>query len=105
MLGGNDDGQLGIPGVHNGPQLVPLANVRSVYAGTHHTCATTTTDELYCWGRNANHQVGNASVADLSVDHPVLVEALPTGGAAMAVALERVMNFGGSRLHCRASGS
>lgn len=66
--GQNGDGQLGVGGT---PPLstvaltVPgLSGVSMVSAGRFHTCASVgATRDLYCWGRNADGQLGNGSAS------------------------------------------
>lgn len=66
------DGQLGNNDTVNNPGvndvLTPLqigtgTTWASVSAGESHTCATTTDGQVWCWGRNANGQVGNNTQA------------------------------------------
>jgi alpha-tubulin suppressor-like RCC1 family protein len=53
--------------------LITIENVDSIAAGTHHTCAITTIRTLYCWGRNAEGQLGNGTVNESQ--NPVAVAA------------------------------
>lgn len=63
--GSNSYGQLGgeTPGTLPSsptPRLVPaLTNVIQVAAGAEFTCARTSTDQVYCWGKNLDYQLGN----------------------------------------------
>ena len=70
--GSNSNGQLGNPTLATGSgqhyatgQVVafasgtPLTDVRSVSAGTAHTCALTNGGRVYCWGDNTYGQLGN----------------------------------------------
>jgi alpha-tubulin suppressor-like RCC1 family protein len=67
--GDNADGQLGI-GAVSGPVTVPtrVAGARafsSISAGADHTCAVGATDLLaYCWGLNADGQLGTGSTSN-----------------------------------------
>jgi serine/threonine protein kinase/alpha-tubulin suppressor-like RCC1 family protein len=38
----------------------------SIAAGNAHACAVTTQGDAYCWGRNANGQLGDGTTADIS---------------------------------------
>lgn len=89
--GSNHSGQLGV-GTSTGPQLCALVedpqsqtwacstrpqlvrggySFRQVSAGDAHTCGVTTDDRVYCWGSNANGQLGDGST--MSRPQPVLV--------------------------------
>lgn len=64
--GGNNFGQLGVPGVgHSIPTEVasPLGFV-SFDTGHDHTCSTTTDGRSYCWGHNGKGQLGDGTVTD-----------------------------------------
>jgi hypothetical protein len=72
--GNNEDGQLG-NGTNSGPEVCnetwpcsirPVAvlgglRFRHVSAGGHSTCGITTDDKAYCWGYNANGQLGDGT--------------------------------------------
>jgi len=47
----------------------------SIFAGGHHTCAITTGGKAYCWGGNANGQLGTGNTSGSGV--PVLVANQP----------------------------
>ena len=77
--GDNGNGQLG-----NGSTTqsnVPVAvsttgalagkTIKRIATGSDHACAVTTDDQVYCWGRNSNGELGNGSTADSNV--PVAV--------------------------------
>jgi alpha-tubulin suppressor-like RCC1 family protein len=74
--GENDEGQLGNGELGN--KRVPVqvggglgAGWRSVDLGVDHTCAVTTADELYCWGRNHHGQLGLGHFAPMFAPQPV----------------------------------
>jgi len=61
--GANDQGQLGLgnTSVEELPTLVSFdedVTILSVSAGDEHTCATTSTGEVYCWGSGSDKQLG-----------------------------------------------
>lgn len=63
--GRNDLGQLGI-GTTGADQSVPqqipdLKNVIELVAGGSHTCARTSSGDVWCWGSNASGQLGDGS--------------------------------------------
>ena len=45
--------------------------IKRIATGSDHACAVTTNDQVYCWGRNSNGELGNGSTADSNV--PVAV--------------------------------
>jgi len=75
--GGNSDGQLGTWAAN---ERIPLAvdtsgvlggkAVTAISTGSAHTCAVAS-GQAYCWGRNANGQLGNNSTT--TIDVPVAV--------------------------------
>ena len=79
--GDNTDGQLGDGTTVDKTSMptVPvkladgsyLKNVVSVDAGFNQTCAVTTAGAMYCWGNNANGQLGDGTVVSKSVATPV----------------------------------
>ncbi len=66
--GWNLYGQLGTGDKEN--RLLPTfidslaGRVEAVAAGSRHTCATTTTDEVYCWGDNTYKQLGIENISE-----------------------------------------
>ena len=58
-------------------------DVASIAAGANHTCALTTSGQLWCWGDNRNGQLG-AEVGSHS-DEPVLVASLGNDVAGLAI--------------------
>ena len=64
--GTNGDGQLGIGA--SGRRATPVTVTglpsppRQVSAGEAHTCAVLTDGNLYCWGRNANGEIGDGAM-------------------------------------------
>ena len=47
-------------------------SVRQVALGEYHTCAVTTSNKLYCWGKNDSGQLGNDSTADSTIPVEIL---------------------------------
>lgn len=45
--------------------------IKRIATGSDHACAVTTDNQVYCWGRNSNGELGNGSTADSNV--PVAV--------------------------------
>lgn len=41
-----------------------LSNIRDISAGRYHVCAVDNSNNLYCWGRNQNGQIGNNTVTN-----------------------------------------
>jgi alpha-tubulin suppressor-like RCC1 family protein len=62
-------GRLG-DGISGGIRPFPVSIASGTYtwqslgSGDNHTCAITTTDQLYCWGSNTRGQIGDASTTD-----------------------------------------
>ncbi len=80
-------GQLGDNTSTNQPtpvrfQLPPGKNAQSIVTSSYHTCALTTSQEVYCSGYNLYGQLGDNSTLDRVM--PVLFQ-LPEGRKAMAV--------------------
>jgi alpha-tubulin suppressor-like RCC1 family protein len=66
--GSNAAGKLGNTGAGSGSNVpVPVtgvSSVRQISAGDDHTCAVTDDARLYCWGSNADGQLGTDAVAE-----------------------------------------
>jgi len=60
--GDNSEGEIGVPGQHDTPVVVPLADgnplAREVVAGRRHTCALTDSGAVQCWGHNTEGELG-----------------------------------------------
>ncbi len=52
-------------------EVPAIGSVREVTLGRYHSCAITTNDDLYCWGKNSSGAVGNGT--DIDVAKPVKV--------------------------------
>lgn len=68
--GGNDTGELGIPGFTNQsrPALVPaLTNVIDISRGLGFACALFSNGRVSCWGTASNGELGNGTLAASSV--------------------------------------
>jgi alpha-tubulin suppressor-like RCC1 family protein len=66
--GNNDSGQLGFAGGdRRGPRAGPILGLPhpavSVAAGADHTCAALSDDSVWCWGDNAQRQLGSAGAS------------------------------------------
>lgn len=85
--GDNFFGQLG-NGTNTGSSVpVDVAGlthgVVAIATGTNHTCAATTVGSFWCWGANAEGQLGDGTTTDSSTP----VEVRPTGGTAVTAGL------------------
>src|SRR3989442_109046 len=69
-------------GGETGPTQPSVPAFTAVSASTYHTCGVTTAHAAYCWGRNANGQLGDGSTTGEL--NPVLVVA-PAGVSFAAV--------------------
>lgn len=76
--GRNDFGQLGTgntTGLSSATTAaIGLTTVSDIEAGSHHVCAKTSSNQVYCWGYNAFGQVGNGSTDNKT--SPTLISAL-----------------------------
>ncbi len=79
--GANEAGQLGdgTTDPRSIPTLVtaPLPDVAQIDAGHRHTCATTESGAVFCWGDNAEGQLGTGGKAPSLT--PIALAALPEG--------------------------
>jgi alpha-tubulin suppressor-like RCC1 family protein len=78
--GANANGQLGDASTttRNVPTLVTDAGThlfRSISTGRAHTCAVRADNATYCWGSNANQQIGDGNSATTNRTAPALVTA------------------------------
>ena len=78
--GYNSSGQLG-NGIYGSNSPIPVAvnglgPVKSISAGTFHTCAILSDDSLKCWGGNGNGQLGNGAASSVNAVTPVSVSGL-----------------------------
>src|SRR3569833_1091406 len=77
--GSNAYGQLGNSGVEYADSATDVATLRpgssagvtSVAVGLHHSCAIVS-EQMLCWGRNSNGQLGLGDTVDRAVPTPVL---------------------------------
>ena len=94
--GFNQYGQLGDNATHqtcaaNDCSLTPVAvsglgaDVVSIGAGRDHSCAIKTNDSVWCWGSNAQRQIGDGTLINRPV--PVLVSGLAAGVRLLSVGL------------------
>ncbi|MBK8214986.1 MAG: hypothetical protein IPK71_14705 [Myxococcales bacterium] len=76
-FGASTSGETGAPpGLKGAPGDPILRNARTVSASASHTCAVTSTGDVFCWGNNDFGQLGNS---DKSVDVATKV-VFPPGG-------------------------
>ena len=60
-------------------------NFKLITAGGHHSCGVSTTNIVYCWGRNTEGQLGNASNTDSAIPVPVDVAGALAGRSILAI--------------------
>lgn len=60
--------------------------VTEITLGEAHTCARLETNNVRCWGRGGQGQLGNASTENIGDHQPVLLEDIALGSAAILVA-------------------
>ncbi|GAB2588879.1 chromosome condensation regulator RCC1 [Paractinoplanes abujensis] len=75
----------------------------TVSAGTQFTCATRTDGSLYCWGTNAQGQLGIGSTTPASSSTPLQVAG--SGWTAVALGAQHACGLQGSTLSCWGNGS
>ncbi|MFT3792786.1 MAG: Ig-like domain repeat protein [Rudaea sp.] len=84
--GSNSDGQLGNNSSTDSDAPVDVAGLTSavtgIATGGYHSCASTATNGVQCWGANGDGQLGNNSVTNSLI--PVAVTGLAGGVAAIA---------------------
>jgi hypothetical protein len=90
----SSDGRLGngttTPNVQLAAQVASsIANIAAVSAGANSTCALTTSDTVYCWGKGTSGQIGNGAL--LSATTPRLVSAAASPGVSFAAINGRSM--------------
>jgi alpha-tubulin suppressor-like RCC1 family protein len=64
--------------------FAPLTGAVAVATGARHSCALKSDNTIWCWGRNADGQLGDGTTT--SRDVPVKVEGLPLGYKVLAIA-------------------
>jgi alpha-tubulin suppressor-like RCC1 family protein len=109
--GSNGDGELG-DGVFSSASAAPkealgLSGVSEVSAGEKDTCALTTAGAVYCWGGNAEGQIGDGSTENVSVPRRVIAEGasevsaggnLAANGTTVALLAGEVLAWGDNAL-------
>lgn len=91
--GGNSDGQLGnaTTSSSSSPVAVSTSGVLSgkvmigVTSGDAFTCALASDGRVYCWGNNADGQLGNGSTSDSSIPVAVSVSGVLSGKTITAI--------------------
>lgn len=63
------------------------ATVRQIATGSVHTCAIASDFKAYCWGNNANSQLGNGTTTNSSTPVAVAQGAIPTGLSILHIAV------------------
>jgi alpha-tubulin suppressor-like RCC1 family protein len=87
------DGRVGnntvTPNLNYPVSVSNITNVAAVSAGANSTCALTTSDTVYCWGKGTSGQIGNGAL--LSATTPRLVSAAASPGVSFAAINGRSM--------------
>jgi alpha-tubulin suppressor-like RCC1 family protein len=103
--GGNSDGQLGNNTTSAGAtsSLQPIADPNAgtwtkISLGMSSTCGINSVSRLYCWGLNANGQLGVGSLLDKSV--PTQNSLLVTTWTAVSVGAKHTCGLQGASLFC-----
>jgi len=102
--GENDEGQLGDGSTT--PSDVPVAvsglptgtALAAIAPGNGHTCALTTTGDVYCWGYDSAGQLGDGG--GISSPTPLRVDGLGGPASAIAVGTNRSCAIVGGALYC-----
>lgn len=98
--GGNDAGQIGQPpSTASSPVPLPVklgGPARLVAAGTYHSCALLLDGTLWCWGRNADGQIGSGVGSDAYAPVEVSLPAGTTTAVALGEAHSCVLRDEGS---------
>ena len=105
--GRNDKGQIGVGGrqgdvIHTPQQVTIPGGVHQIQVGGAHSCAVNQTGELFCWGTNAEGQLGIALDAVAAVTLPEPVVFLPGAVVDLKVAFRHTCILVGERrrLYC-----
>ena len=88
------DGRLGngstTPNVQLAAQVASsITNIAAISTGANSTCALTSSDAVYCWGKGTSGQIGNGAL--LSATTPRLVSAAANPGVSLAAISGRSM--------------
>lgn len=79
-----------------------VVGVSQLAAGWGHTCAVTTEQAAYCWGRNATGQIGNGVVGGDGVHEPLPTQVLDSDGDAPLTGVQQIA--GGDGHTCALTG-